>query len=115
VNEIWICDKGRYGYHFAERDHRLTQPLIRRNGELTPATMEEALDLVAERFRAAGSDLLTIAGGRLTNEDLFNLRQLTEGLGGKTALYTHMAGGDLTAQVGLAQGSNFSDMGPETA
>jgi len=26
-----------------------------------------------------------------------------------------MAGGDLTAQVGLAQGSNFSDMGPETA
>src|SRR5690554_4008945 len=81
VNEIWICDKGRYGYHFAERDHRLTQPLIRRNGELTPATMEEALDLVAERFRAAGSDLLTIAGGRLTNEDLFNLRQLTEGLG----------------------------------
>ena len=115
VNEIWICDKGRYGYHFAERDHRLTQPLIRRNGELTPATMEEALDLVAERFRAAGSDLLTIAGGRLTNEDLFNLRQLTEGLSGKTALYTHMAGGDLTAQVGLAQGSNFSDMGPETA
>jgi predicted molibdopterin-dependent oxidoreductase YjgC len=29
---------------------RLTQPLIRKHGELTPATWDEALDLVAERF-----------------------------------------------------------------
>ena len=36
VNEIWICDKGRFGYHFAESETRLTQPLIRENGELVP-------------------------------------------------------------------------------
>jgi len=115
VNEIWICDKGRFGHHYAQHPERLTQPLLRRNGELTEATWEEALELVVDRFRIAGKDLLTLAGGRLSNEDLFNLRKLTDGLGGRKVLYTTMAGGDLTARYGLAPGSNFADMGPETA
>ncbi len=114
VNEIWICDKGRFGYHYAKSPERLRQPLIRKNGELVPATWDEALDLAAERFRSAGAGLLTLAGGRLANEDLFNLSQLTGSLGGKAVLYSGMAGGDLTAQVGVGQGTNFSDMGPET-
>lgn len=111
VNEIWICDKGRFGYHFADQDDgRLQQPLVRKNGELQPVEWEEALELVAARFKAAGKDLLTVAGGRLANEDLFNLRKLTEGLGGKTALYTHMGGGDLTTRLGLTQGSNLGSL-----
>ena len=114
VNEIWICDKGRFGYHYMQSDARLTRPLVRKNGELVPASWDDALGLVADRFRQAGKDLLTLAGGRLSNEDLFNLRQLASGLGGQAALYSDMAGGDLVAQVGLGQGSNFSDMGPET-
>ena len=32
---------------------RLTEPLIRKNGILSPATWEEALDLAAEGFRHA--------------------------------------------------------------
>jgi NADH-quinone oxidoreductase subunit G len=31
VNEIWICDKGRYGHHHARTGDRLTTPLIRTN------------------------------------------------------------------------------------
>jgi NADH-quinone oxidoreductase subunit G len=26
VNEIWICDKGRFGYHFTQSGERLTTP-----------------------------------------------------------------------------------------
>ena len=115
VNEIWLCDKGRFAYHYTESSARLTQPLVRKNGELTPATWEEALDLAARKFREAGVDLLTLASGRLSNEDLFNLRELAVGVGGKTVLYSHMAGGDLVGQIGLAKGTNFSDMGPNTA
>ena len=114
VNELWICDKGRFAYHFTQSKERLTQPLIRRNGELAPATWEEALDFAASRFREMGKGLLTLASGRLSNEDLFNLREFTAHLGGQTILNTHMAGGDLTAQVGIAPGTNFSEMGPET-
>lgn len=32
---------------------RITQPLVRRNGELAPASWDEALDRVAEGFRRA--------------------------------------------------------------
>jgi NADH-quinone oxidoreductase subunit G len=115
VNEIWICDKGRFGYHFSDSPERLLQPLVRKQGELVPATWEEALDMVAGRFNKAGDGLLTLAGGRLSNEDLFNLRQLTNSLGGQTVLYSQIAGGDLVAQVGLGQGTNFAEMGPGTA
>ncbi len=51
----------------------------------------------------------------MSNEDLFNLRQLTAGLGGKAALYTEMGGGDLVAQVGVGKDTNFSEVGAETA
>ncbi|MBE9475123.1 MAG: NADH-quinone oxidoreductase subunit NuoG, partial [Chloroflexi bacterium] len=114
VNEIWICDKGRFAHHYASSEDRLTQPLVRVDGELIPTSWDEALELVAKRFKEAGSDLLTLASGRISNEDLFNLRSLSDHLGGSTALYSEMAGGDLVAQVGVGQGSNFSDLGPET-
>ncbi len=115
VNEIWMCDKGRFaGYHFAEQPDRLTRPLIRKNGELVPATWEEALDLVALRLRTA-ENLLTLVGGRLPNEDLYNLSALTEALGGTKALYTSLAGGDLVAQLGLGPEHNLADLGPGDA
>ncbi len=114
VNEIWICDKGRFTYHYAESKERLTQPLVRREGELVAIGWDEALSYVAENFKDAGKNMLTLASGRLSNEDLFNLNELTNGLGGKSALYTHMAGGDLVAQLGVGKGTNLSDLGAGT-
>lgn len=114
VNEIWICDKGRFAYHYTASPERLTQPLIRKEGILVEASWDEALDLAANRFRSAGKDLLTLASGRLSNEDLFNLNQLTTSLGGKAILYSHMGGGDLTPLVGVGAGTNFSHMDSET-
>jgi NADH-quinone oxidoreductase subunit G len=111
VNEIWLCDKGRFAYHFTETPQRLSQPLVRRGGELQPASWEEALSLAVEKIQALGADLVTLAGGRLSNESLFNLKQLTDAQGGMPVLYTHMAGGDLVTQMGVGQGTNFADMG----
>lgn len=115
VNEIWICDKGRFAYQYTESAERLKQPLVRKNGELTPTTWEEALQVVADRVREAGEGLLTLASGRLSNEDLFNLRELTASVGGQTALYSMMGGGDLIAQLGVGQGTDFASLGPESA
>jgi len=115
VNEIWICDKGRFGYHFAESRQRLTEPLVRRDGELVPASWDVALSLAAESFKQAGSDVLALGSGRLSNEDLFNLKSLADGLGGKAALYTQMGGGNLTAQVGVGQGTNLGTLGKGSA
>ncbi|GAB4525425.1 MAG: NADH-quinone oxidoreductase subunit NuoG [Anaerolineales bacterium] len=116
VNEIWICDKGRFAaHHYTESSARLTRPLVRKDGELVPASWDEALDLVARRFQTSLDAFVTLAGGRLSNEDLFNLRQLTDKLGGQRLLDTYMAGGDLMAEFGVAAGTNFSDFGPGDA
>ncbi len=115
VNEIWLCDKGRFAYHYMEDKERLSQPLIRKDGELKPATWDEALDLVAERFRTAGADLLVVAGGRLPNEDLYNLRRLADGAHGAAVLHSTMAGGEVTTQSGATSGLNLGQLGKDSA
>jgi len=46
-----LCVKGRFGWNFVHHPERLKTPLIKENGEFRKATWEEALDLVARRFR----------------------------------------------------------------
>ena len=116
VNETWICDKGRFAYHYGEGSQnlpfeRLTEPMIRRGDQLVPATWDEALAAASQGLQDAGHEALVVASGRLTNEDLFNLRELAAGIGGKAVLYSHMAGGDLVSQVGLTKGSDLSELG----
>ncbi len=110
VNEIWICDKGRMAYHYTESKERLTSPMVRKGTDLVPVSWDEALDLAAEKIRTTGQ-LVTLAGGRLSNEDLFNLAQVTQTVNGRALLYTHMAGGDLVARYGLPEGSNLGALG----
>ena len=65
-----LCVKGRFGYTFVHHKDRLTTPLIRRNGELTPATWEEAMDIIAERLPAyRGDAFATFCSAKCTNED----------------------------------------------
>ena len=111
VNEIWMCDKGRFGHHFVESPDRLKTPLVRKNGELVAATWDEALALVGERFKAAGAGLAGLAGDRLSNEDLYAIRKVVTGLGGQVELNAQMGGGGLVQLLGVGQGTNFSEMG----
>ena len=115
VNEIWICDKGRFAYHFTDSPDRLARPLIRKGGRMENISWNEAIDSTVKMFKAAREDFVVLASGRLSNEDLFNLKQLADGLGGEAILYTQMGGGDLTTFVGLGQGTNFADIGKGTA
>ena len=65
-----LCVKGRFGYTFVNDRSRLTAPLVRRNGVLTPATWDEALDLVADRLSGyAGAEFGTLCSAKATNED----------------------------------------------
>jgi NADH-quinone oxidoreductase subunit G len=112
VNEIWMCDKGRFAHHFTESKDRLVKPQVRKNGKLETVTWKEA---VAEAGRKLhGEKIIVLAGGRLSNEDLFNLKQLADTLNGQALFYTAMGGGELTSQVGVGQGTNFAEMGKGT-
>ncbi len=111
VNEIWMCDKGRFAYHYGESSERLTRPLVRKDGKLGRASWETATRLAGEAMAKAGKKLLVLASGRLSNEDLFNLKALAMQVGATTALYSDMSGGELTKSVGLGNGSNLGSLG----
>jgi NADH-quinone oxidoreductase subunit G len=78
INGDFLCVKGRYAFDFAHHKERLTQPLIRKNGKLTPSTWEEAFETIGRRFRevrdtSGGSAIGVIGSNRTTNEENYLL------------------------------------------
>ncbi|TFV76967.1 NADH-quinone oxidoreductase subunit G [Blastococcus sp. CT_GayMR19] len=73
VNEEWNCDKGRYAFRYVTANARLTTPLVRRDGELQPASWPEAWAVAAAGLLAARDDggVGVLPGGRLTVEDAY--------------------------------------------
>jgi NADH-quinone oxidoreductase chain G len=51
IDEGWICDVGRYGYQITNAEGRLVNPLIKKGDRQVPATWEEALGHMAQKFR----------------------------------------------------------------
>jgi NADH-quinone oxidoreductase subunit G len=115
VNDIWICDKGRFAHHFATSQNRLQTPLIRKDGELGPASWEEALALVAEKFGAAkAKDAKSVAGvmgDRVSNEDMYLFTKLFKEVLGSDNLRGVGAPDNLNADVGLPAGSDITKVG----
>ena len=111
VNEIWICDKGRFVHHYTDSKKRLARPLIRKEAKLAHASWEEATKVAADHFVNNKNDFVILASGKLANEDLFNLKSLADNAGGQAYLYSHMGGGEFTTQVGVGEGTNFGTMG----
>jgi len=52
VNLSTLCVRGHFAHDFLNASERLTHPLIRRDGELSPATWDEALGVVAKELIA---------------------------------------------------------------
>ncbi|MFF0204103.1 NADH-quinone oxidoreductase subunit G [Streptomyces sp. NPDC005017] len=72
VNEEWICDKGRFGFRYAQTRDRVETPLVRdADGRLVPASWPEALQAAAEGLLAARGRTGVLTGGRLTVEDAY--------------------------------------------
>lgn len=76
ANDIRICSKGRFGFDFVNREDRLKTPLIKKDGEFTEATWEEALDLVSSKLtdikETSGSDSIAgLSSATCTNEENF--------------------------------------------
>ncbi|MEV7477219.1 NADH-quinone oxidoreductase subunit G [Streptomyces halstedii] len=72
VNEEWLCDKGRFGFRYAQQRDRLTTPLVRNaDGVLEKASWPEALRVAAAGLAAAHGRAGVLTGGRLTVEDAY--------------------------------------------
>ncbi|MGR5142319.1 formate dehydrogenase subunit alpha [Photobacterium sp. DNB23_23_1] len=76
VNQGMLCVKGRFGFDFIQSEERLSQPLIRKDGKLQPASWDEAITLIADKFSAikqasGGNALAGFSSAKTTNEDNF--------------------------------------------
>ena len=126
VNDIWICDKGRFAHRFIEHESRLTTPLIRKGDQLVEATWEEALALVAEKLAAvqssrSGSAIAGLASPRLSNEDLYAFQRLfreqllSNNLDHTIGSPADSDYDDLGALLGVGKGTNLMELGAGTA
>ena len=81
-NQGRLCVKGRFAYDFIYSDERLNTPLIRqKNGEFREASWDEALDLVASKFKqiiaSDGPDAIAgVSCARSINEDSYQMQKL---------------------------------------
>lgn len=80
-----LCVKGWNAFAFVHHPDRLTTPLIRRNGTLTPASWDDALGLVVERLRSIqqrhGYDsVMFSSSAKATNEENYLLMKLARGV-----------------------------------
>ena len=68
------CIKGREGWRHLYSERRLTRPLIRKDGELVPASWDEALDLVANKMTEIkgeyGPDAFGVFSSSRSNNEL---------------------------------------------
>ncbi|KGP75759.1 NADH dehydrogenase [Desulfosporosinus sp. Tol-M] len=81
VNQGTLCVKGRFGWDFVNSDDRLTTPLIREDGQLRPASWDEALDFAARRINEVKSEygpdsLAMFSSARITNEENYLAQKL---------------------------------------
>ncbi|WP_223506709.1 NADH-quinone oxidoreductase subunit NuoG [Pseudomonas sp. GL-RE-29] len=71
VNQYFLCDRGRFGYGYVNREDRPRQPLLS-NG--TKLSLDEALDKAADLLR--GRNIVGIGSPRASLESNYALREL---------------------------------------
>jgi NADH-quinone oxidoreductase subunit G len=77
VNEAWNCDRGRYGFAYAQSPERVLIPHLADGGELRTASWSEALRRAADGIRAArGKGVGVLVGGHLSDQDAYALQKL---------------------------------------
>jgi NADH-quinone oxidoreductase subunit G len=83
VNTYWMCDIGRFQYHWVESDARLTTPLVRQSsGTQAAATWPGALARLAEHVRPVlqtdPSALRVLVSAHASHEELFLVAELLQ-------------------------------------
>ncbi|MGE5865000.1 MAG: NADH-quinone oxidoreductase subunit NuoG [Rhizobacter sp.] len=105
VNECWLADRDRFSYESLNSDDRLTQPMIKQNGEWQATDWTTALEYVARALdgvrqqhgvRAIGA----LGSAHSTVEELHLLNKLVRGIGSPNVDY-RLRHADFTAPEGV--------------
>jgi NADH-quinone oxidoreductase subunit G len=86
INDYWMCDIGRFEYHWIEGDDRLVKPLVRTGEHLQqPASWHDAMAKLSDRLGAAGAasqgeGIRFLLSAHASHEELFLFKRLTQEL-----------------------------------
>jgi NADH-quinone oxidoreductase subunit G len=91
VNSYWMCDIGRFQYHWVEDEGRLRKPMMRgTQGTLESAGWHDVLHWLRGRLQEIGSgdpsSVRFLASAHASTEELFVLKELVQGLLGSDGL-----------------------------
>jgi NADH-quinone oxidoreductase subunit G len=82
INETWIADRDRFSYEAIYSDERLLTPRVKEAGHWRDIGWEDALNLMAEKLRAANADKIGIlASPSVTVEEAHLVSRIAEHLG----------------------------------
>jgi NADH-quinone oxidoreductase subunit G len=111
VNEYWMCDVGRFDYHFVESDDRLLRPLVRDlSGALQPSGWHDVMVRLRESFGAQGgasrAGVRFLASAHASLEELVLLGQIARSVQGDGA-EQHIAVGWSASEKTQPAGTKF--------
>jgi NADH-quinone oxidoreductase subunit G len=90
VNSYWMCDIGRFDYHWIEGETRLRRPLTRQRTILEPTAWHDVEPKLRDSIQSAGSadpgSVHFLVSAHAATEELFVLKQTVEGLLGPDGL-----------------------------
>jgi len=67
INKFWLCDEGRFNFHYIHDDARMTEPMVRKDGTLALSDWDSA---VAEAKTKLKGKVLVLVGSDLTLEEM---------------------------------------------
>jgi NADH-quinone oxidoreductase subunit G len=100
VNGYWMCDIGRFEYHWVEGDQRLSRPLERAGASQQPIAWHDVTAKLRDRLTAAGATrgvppgrtpVRFLVSAHASHEEFFLFRRIADeliGEGGRQAITT---------------------------
>jgi NADH-quinone oxidoreductase subunit G len=90
VNDYWMCDIGRFQYHWVEGETRMRRPMIRGRDGLEGVAWHDVQaslrDRLLDTVSAGAGSLRLLVSAHAANEELFVLKQVVQGLSGGIGL-----------------------------
>jgi NADH-quinone oxidoreductase subunit G len=90
VNSYWMCDIGRFRYHWVESAARVRRPMVRSGSVQEASAWHDVEAQLRDRIQAAGSadpaGVRFLVSAHTSTEELFVLKQMLEGLLGPDGL-----------------------------
>ncbi len=92
INEVWLSDRDRFAYEGLNSEDRLTQPMVKENGQWIPVDWETALKVTVEGLQkelSSSKEIGVLASANSTLEELHLLQKLARGLGVENIDFRH--------------------------